>query len=124
MNLLGNISTCKILAKSLLLFYFMIFKSISKTSLIGQNSSYTLREVENKSKSGAVFKLASTLSPFIQEGTQISDYEYQIIVLEPIESIESFTSSLETKLSDDFKNLLSWCVFIIVSKFLSFTYSN
>ena len=63
---------------------------------------YDIRNIENQSGSGALYKLVAVLSPDTLQSDNLTDYDYMIVLMQRNDVIEGFSQSLETEIQDHF----------------------
>ena len=82
---------------------------ISK-DVVQSGSTYRLRKTINKSNSGSKYKYVATLSPYTNSGSDMSSFEYQVVLLQTENVVTAFTDHLDDLLNDKFNGLIGFVV--------------
>ena len=70
--------------------------------VVKSGDKFAIRDVQNQSESGALFKLVAALSPFTVNSSKLEDYDYLVILIQNTNVIEGFSNSLEMEIQDEF----------------------
>ena len=75
---------------------------IMSKEVVKSGDKYSIRDIQNESGSGALYKLVAVLSPNNIKSRDLRDYEYLIVLLQRNDVIEGFSQRLETEIQDHF----------------------
>ena len=82
--------------------------------VFASGSGYNIGDIQFSSFSGSAFKMSLVLCPFTKSGTTLSDYDYEIVLFQTNNEIQSISQQIESDvINPDFGALIGYVILAI-----------